>query len=70
MSERREFILECQYIGGKVWTPDGLYALEGANEEVIRCRDCDYYAPTRCLCRRTDAILLDGDGHCSWGKRK
>lgn len=68
MPERREFILECQYVGGKVWTPDGLYALEGQNEEVVRCMDCKDYGD--CMgtpwCWEFDHGTQP-DGFCKWG---
>ena len=70
MGRRREFVIECEDIGNGVWTPDWLGAREGVDEEVVRCRDCVWYAPLRCMCRRADFTVLDGDGYCAWGERR
>ena len=36
----REYAIECDHISGDVWTPVHLFAVDGMNDHVIRCRDC------------------------------
>lgn len=36
----REYAMECEHTSGEVWTPVGLYAIDGTNDRIVRCRDC------------------------------
>lgn len=36
--------------------------VEGVKEEIVRCRDCEYFKD----CRMT----ISSDGFCAWGKKK
>lgn len=42
----------------------------GECDEVVRCRDCVWYAHLRCMCRRADFTVLEPDGYCAWGERR
>lgn len=49
-----------------------------AREEVVRCRDCIYYAQDSdpidpgwpMMCERTGDDMVEPYGFCSWGERK
>ena len=36
----REYVIICDHISGDVWTPLHLFAVDGMNDRVVRCRDC------------------------------
>lgn len=53
--------------------PGAVY--ESQREEVVRCRDCVYFAADRVgeLCGLFDFEMIKGnmaDGYCAWGKRR
>ena len=68
--DRREFIGTYECMGGTTYAADYRWAILGEAEEVVRCRDCVWYAPLRCMCRRGDFTVLGGDGFCKWGERR
>ena len=70
MSDRREFIGAYECMGGTTYAADYRWAILGEAEEVVRCRDCVWYAHLRCMCRRGDFTVLEPDGFCKWGERK
>ena len=70
MSDRREFIGTYECMGGTTYAADYRWAILGEAEEVVRCRDCVWYAHLRCMCRRGDFTVLEPDGFCKWGERK
>lgn len=36
----REYVIECDKVSGDVWSPRGLFAYEGVNDQIIRCAAC------------------------------
>lgn len=42
IKETREYVIECEHTSGDVWTPVGLYAIDGTNPRVVRCWDCKH----------------------------
>lgn len=70
MSDRREFIGTYECMGGTTYAADYRWAILGEAEEVVRCRDCVWYAHLRCMCRRGDFTVLEPDGFCKWGERR
>ena len=40
MGERREFIGTYEHMGGKTFSIDVQWAIQGEAEEIIRCRNC------------------------------
>lgn len=70
MSKTKEFVFMCSHMGETTWTVEHQWAIEGEAEEVVRCRDCVWYAHLRCMCRRGDFTVLEPDGFCKWGERK
>lgn len=69
-SERREFVVRCEHIANDIWDVDHRWVDSTECPEVVRCRDCRWYAHLRMMCRKRDFTLLDGEGFCAWGERK
>lgn len=69
-SERREFVVPCEHIANDIWDVDHRWVDSTECPEVVRCRDCRWYAHLRMMCRKRDFTLLDGEGFCAWGERK
>ena len=71
---RAEFVMTCEDMGAGVWSPDGLFAHEGVNERIIRCRDCAYARFGAQACALLDEseemfwVCVEPDGFCSWGE--
>lgn len=70
MKQPREFIFACEHMGGTTWTVEHQLAIEGEADEVVRCRDCEWYAHLRMMCRRADFTVMEPEGYCKWGRRK
>ena len=70
MADRREFIGAYECMGGTAYAADYRWAILGEAEEVVRCRDCRWYAHLRMMCRRADFTVLEPDGFCKWGERR
>lgn len=56
--------------------PDAIY--ERQIEEIVRCRDCDYYDhweasgryKEKHVCGHWDCLEIKPDGFCAWAERK
>ena len=70
MADRREFIVRCDHIANNIWDVSHRWVDSGECDEVVRCRDCRWYAHLRMMCRRADFTVLEPDGFCKWGERK
>lgn len=69
----REYAIECELASGDVWTPVGLYAIDGVNQRVIRCSECGLRgsdAEGGLTCRRWPESIHSTDPHgfCSWAE--
>lgn len=62
MSGTREYVIECEHTAGDVWTPVGLFAIDGEEPRVTRCRDCRW-RHDGCPMR----VLMTGMDYCSFG---
>lgn len=65
-----EFIVRCDHIANNIWDVSHRWVDSGECDEVVRCRDCRWYAHLRMMCRRADFTVLEPDGYCKWGERK
>ena len=43
--EKREYVLMCEHTSGDVWSPERLYAIDGSDDRIVRCRDCAHHEP-------------------------
>lgn len=68
--ETSEFVVTCDHIANNIWDVSHRWVDSGECEEVVRCRDCEWYAHLRMMCRRADFTVMEPDGFCAWGKRK
>lgn len=65
-----EFIVRCDHIANNIWDVSHRWVDSGECDEVVRCRDCRWYAHLRMMCRRADFTVLEPDGYCKWGERR
>lgn len=67
-----EFVMDCEHVGGNVWSPEALWAIRGQNSEVTRCYRCKWgtVIGTGKLvhCKLHDRMTLLDD-FCSMGAR-
>ena len=70
MADQREFIVRCDHIASNIWDVSHRWVDSGECDEVVRCRDCRWYAHLRMMCRRADFTVLEPDGYCKWGERR
>ena len=68
--ETSEFIVRCDHIAENIWDVSHRWVDSGECDEVVRCRDCRWYAHLRMMCRRADFTVLEPDGYCKWGERR
>jgi hypothetical protein len=68
--ETSEFIVRCDHIANNIWDVSHRWVDSGECDEVVRCRDCRWYAHLRMMCRRADFTVLEPDGFCKWGERR
>ena len=69
MGKHKELVASFEHMGNDVWFVDTAWALEAEATEIVRCRDCMWYAHLRMMCRRGDFTVIDSDNFCSWGER-
>ena len=63
----REYVIRCEHTSGDVWTPVGLYAIDGEEPRVVRCRDCAHHDGGNC-CTLLEFCTVGIDaGFCAWG---
>ena len=65
-----EFIVRCDHIANNIWDVSHRWVDSGECDEVVRCRDCRWYAHLRMMCRRADFTVLEPEGFCKWGERR
>ena len=72
MREDREYAIECADMGAGVWSPHGLWAREGANDRIVRCRDCRHARERNgrlvCHVRPMTCHVTEPDGFCHRGE--
>lgn len=69
-----EYIIDYESVPLKWRDGYGLSDID-LTEEIVRCRDCVYFAADRVgeLCGLFDFEMIKGnmaDGYCAWGKRR
>lgn len=69
----REYVIRCEHTAGSVWTPVGLYAIDGEDPRVTRCGMCAHYEEGEV----SGCALLDfategmaASGFCAWGEER
>jgi hypothetical protein len=70
VADQREFIVRCDHIAENIWDVDHRWVDSTECPEVVRCRDCRWYAHLRMMCRKRDFTVLEPDGYCKWGERR
>lgn len=58
----REYVIRCEHTAGSVWTPVGLYAIDGEDPRVTRCRDCVWHYDGCPM-----PLVTDDTDFCSFG---
>lgn len=72
----REYVIRCEHTAGSVWTPVGLYAIDGEDPRVVRCGDCAHYHERFNGCdefgdeSRGEFVTVEPGGFCAWGETR